>query len=154
AQQPLTINGTTAHIAAGQTVTLTLNGKAYTATVGSDGHWSVTLPPADLQVLADGQTLITASVPGISGTVSAEHTLSVLINTLPQATLDLPFGDGVLDTTEAGQNQIIRGSTGITGSGQQVTLTLGGKTYTGTVDANGNWHITLPSDDLRALPQG
>ncbi|KFW97528.1 Large repetitive protein, partial [Pectobacterium betavasculorum] len=42
AQQPLTINGTTAHIAAGQTVTLTLNGKAYTATVGSDGHWSVT----------------------------------------------------------------------------------------------------------------
>ncbi|ONK01025.1 hypothetical protein BSK71_21330, partial [Pectobacterium actinidiae] len=35
-----------------------------------------------------------------------------------------------------------------------VTLTLGGKIYTGTVDANGNWQITLPSGDLLALPQG
>ncbi|MDY4314628.1 Ig-like domain-containing protein [Pectobacterium actinidiae] len=154
AQQPLTINGTTANIAAGQTVTLTLNGKTYTATVGTNGNWSATLPPADLQALPDGQTLITASVPGINGTISTEHTLSVLINTLPQPIITLPFEDGVLDTAEAGQDQIIRGSTGITGSGQQVTLTLDGKIYTGTVDANGNWQITLPSGDLLALPQG
>ncbi|KFX20776.1 Ig-like domain-containing protein [Pectobacterium betavasculorum] len=154
AQQPLTINGTTAHIAAGQTVTLTLNGKTYTATVGSDGHWSVTLPPADLQALADGQTLITASVPGISGTVSAEHTLSVLINTLPQATLDLPFGDGILNASEAALDQVLTGNTGVTGSGQSVGITLGGENYTGTVDNNGNWLVTLPPNVLQALPEG
>ncbi|WP_431225851.1 hypothetical protein ACQ86O_27135 (plasmid) [Serratia sp. L9] len=47
--------------------------------------------------------------------------------TLPQATLDTPFGDGILNGTEAGQDQTLTGSTGVTTPGQTVTITLGAK---------------------------
>ncbi|PAA94890.1 Ig-like domain-containing protein, partial [Serratia fonticola] len=61
---------------------------------------------------------------------------------------------GILNGAEAGQSQTLTGTTGITTPGQSVTVTLGGKTYTGAVDANGNWSVTLPSADLQALPDG
>ncbi|MCV4940338.1 hypothetical protein OFC17_36745, partial [Escherichia coli] len=34
---------------AGQTVTLTVNGKSHSVTVGSDGTWQVTLPATEVQ---------------------------------------------------------------------------------------------------------
>ncbi|MFJ5468620.1 Ig-like domain-containing protein [Pectobacterium carotovorum] len=153
AGQPLTIDGTTANVAAGQTVTVTLNGKPYTTTTGADGKWSLNIPSADLLLLSDGSNTITASVQGISGnTVTANHTLDVHINTLPSITLTPPFADGVLNGTEAAQDQVIRGETGIIGRGQTVSLTIGGYYVTGTVDANGHWTITVPKSVLQNLP--
>lgn len=153
AGQPLTINGTTANVAAGQTVTVTLNGKPYTTTTGADGKWSVDIPSADLLVLSDGSNTLTASVQGVSGnTVTVNHTLDVHINTLPSITLTPPFTDGVLNAAEAAQDQVIRGETGISGRGQTVSLTIGGNYVTGTVDANGNWTVTIPKDILQSLP--
>ncbi|MEI7222047.1 Ig-like domain-containing protein [Pectobacterium carotovorum] len=153
AGQPLTIDGTTANVAAGQTVTVTLNGKPYTTTTGADGKWSLNIPSADLLLLSDGSNTITASVQGISGnTVTANHTLDVHINTLPSITLTPPFTDSVLNAAEAAQDQVIRGETGIIGRGQTVSLTIGGYYVTGTVDANGHWTITVPKSVLQNLP--
>ncbi|MDX6913730.1 Ig-like domain-containing protein [Pectobacterium carotovorum] len=153
AGQPLTINGTTANVAAGQTVTVTLNGKPYTTTTGTDGKWSVDIPSADLLLLSDGSNTLTASVQGVSGnTVTVNHTLDVHINTLPSITLTPPFTDGVLNAAEAAQDQVIKGETGISGRGQTVSLTIGGNYVTGTVDANGNWTVTIPKDVLQSLP--
>ncbi|WP_225087181.1 Ig-like domain-containing protein [Pectobacterium colocasium] len=154
AGQPLTVSGTTANVAAGQTVTVTLNGKTYTTTTGTDGKWSVDIPSADLLALTDGSNTITASVQGISGeTVTVNHTLDVHINTLPTITLTAPpFADGVLNAAEAAQDQVISGETGISGRGQTVGLTIGGNYVTGTVDANGNWTVTIPKDILQNLP--
>ncbi|MFJ5417164.1 Ig-like domain-containing protein [Pectobacterium carotovorum] len=153
AGQPLTINGTTANVAAGQTVTVTLNGKPYTTTTGADGKWSLDIPSADLLLLSDGSNTLTASVQGISGdTVTVDRTLDVHINTLPSITLTPPFADGVLNGAEAAQDQVIRGETGISGRGQTVSLTIGGNYVTGTVDANGNWTVTIPKDVLQSLP--
>ncbi|WP_310737295.1 Ig-like domain-containing protein [Pectobacterium carotovorum] len=153
AGQPLTIDGTTANVAAGQTVTVTLNGKLYTTTTGADGKWSLNIPSADLLLLSDGSNTITASVQGISGnTVTANHTLDVHINTLPSITLTPPFTDSVLNAAEAAQDQVIRGETGIIGRGQTVSLTIGGYYVTGTVDANGHWTITVPKSVLQNLP--
>ncbi|KFF66273.1 large repetitive protein [Pectobacterium brasiliense] len=153
AGQPLTIDGTTANVAAGQTVTVTLNGKPYTTTTGSDGKWSLDIPSADLLLLSDGSNTLTASVQGISGdTVTVDRTLDVHINTLPSITLTPPFADGVLNGVEAAQDQVIRGETGISGRGQTVSLTIGGNYVTGTVDANGNWTVTIPKDVLQSLP--
>ncbi|MCG5047062.1 Ig-like domain-containing protein, partial [Enterobacteriaceae bacterium 155047] len=50
AQADLTINGTST-AEAGQTVTVTLNGKNYSATVGADGSWTLDVPAADLAAL-------------------------------------------------------------------------------------------------------
>ncbi|MEQ9843634.1 Ig-like domain-containing protein [Pectobacterium brasiliense] len=153
AGQPLTIDGTTANVAAGQTVTVTLNGKPYTTTTGADGKWSLDIPSADLLLLSDGSNTLTASVQGISGdTVTVDRTLDVHINTLPSITLTPPFADGVLNGAEAAQDQVIRGETGISGRGQTVSLTIGGNYVTGTVDANGNWTVTIPKDVLQSLP--
>ncbi|WP_447879742.1 Ig-like domain-containing protein, partial [Serratia fonticola] len=86
--------------------------------------------------------------------VSGSHDLGVFIHSLPDATLNTPFGDGILNGTEAGQPQTLTGSTGITTPGQTVTVTLGGKTYTGTVDGSGNWSVSVPAADLQVLPDG
>ncbi|MEQ9887086.1 Ig-like domain-containing protein [Pectobacterium zantedeschiae] len=153
AGQPLTIDGTTANVAAGEIVTVTLNGKSYTATTGADGKWSVDIPSADLLALTDGSNTITASVQGISGeTVTVDHSLDVHINTLPSITLTPPFTDGVLNGAEAAQDQTISGETGISGRGQTVSLTIGGYYVTGTVDTNGHWTVTIPKDVLQNLP--
>ncbi len=47
AQQPLTVHGSTS-AEAGQTVTVTLGGKTYSATVANDGTWTLDVPAADL----------------------------------------------------------------------------------------------------------
>ncbi|MEH0888592.1 Ig-like domain-containing protein, partial [Enterobacter sp. UNJFSC 003] len=59
AQADLAISGTST-AEAGQTVTVSLNGKDYTATVGSDGTWTLSVPPADLAGLTDGSVTVTA----------------------------------------------------------------------------------------------
>ncbi|WP_447882235.1 Ig-like domain-containing protein, partial [Serratia fonticola] len=144
-----------ANLAVGTTVTVTLNGKTYTGTTLADGSWSVTVPAADLALLADGTTTVTVTAVDQAGNpVSGSHDLNVFIHSLPTATLNTPFGDGILNGAEAGQPQTLTGSTGITTPGQTVTVTLGGKTYTGTVDASGNWSATVPATDLQALPDG
>ncbi|WP_431223658.1 Ig-like domain-containing protein [Serratia sp. L9] len=125
---PLAINGTTANVDVGATVTVTLNGKTYTAQILADGSWTLQVPSADLQLLAEGSNSISASVTGHDGsTVTTTHNLDVYIHDLPQATIDTPFGDGILNGTEAGQDQTLTGSTGVTTPGQTVTVTLGAK---------------------------
>ncbi|MBR7370894.1 Ig-like domain-containing protein, partial [Klebsiella variicola] len=49
-----TLSGRVTGAAAGDTVSVTVGGKSYTATVGSDLKWSVTIPSADLQAFGDG----------------------------------------------------------------------------------------------------
>ncbi|BES83876.1 hypothetical protein PEC302110_09730 [Pectobacterium araliae] len=153
--QPLAISGNTANVPAGQTVTVTLNGKNYTTTVAVDGSWTLQIPSADLQLLSDGNATVTASV-NVAGSapVTDAHTLGVHIHTLPQPTIDTPFGNGSLNGTEALVSQTITGHTGISGAGQSVVVSLGGKSYTGTVDTAGNWKVTVPAADLQQLPEG
>ncbi|KGA35756.1 large repetitive protein [Pectobacterium brasiliense] len=153
--QPLAISGNTANVPAGQTVTVTLNGKNYTTTVAADGSWTLQIPSADLQLLSDGNATVTASINVAgSGAITDNHTLGVHIHTLPQPTIDTPFGNGSLNGTEALVSQTITGHTGISGTGQTVILSLGGKSYTGTVDTAGHWKVTVPAADLQQLPEG
>ncbi len=152
--QPLAISGNTANVPAGQTVTVTLNGKNYTTTVAADGSWTLQIPSADLQQLSDGNATISASVNVAGGTVTDAQTLGVHIHTLPQPTIDTPFGNGSLNGAEALVSQTITGHTGISGAEQTVILSLGGKSYTGTVDTAGNWKVTVPAADLQQLPEG
>ena len=75
---PLVISGTT-DAPAGQTVTITLNGKTYTATVQNDGTRSYTVGSADVTALADGGSyVINAQVSNaIGNSVSDNHTVTV-----------------------------------------------------------------------------
>ncbi|MBP2167601.1 hypothetical protein J2125_000793 [Erwinia toletana] len=155
AQSDLTISGSSNNVAEGTTVTVTLNNIAYTGTVDADGKWSIIVPTADLQVLPDGPLTVTAtSTDSNNNQVTSENTLNVAINTLPQPTLDTPFGDGVLSADEAQNPQTLSGTTGVIADGQQVFVTVGGVQYAALVDGQGNWTVTIPPATLQNLPDG
>nr|WP_318385038.1 Ig-like domain-containing protein [uncultured Enterobacter sp.] len=152
--QPLEVRGVTTVFGPAVSVIVQLNGKNYTAVVDSTGHWSATIPAADLAALSDGARVVTATVTLGTQTASDEHTLNVAINHLPDPVVNTPFIDGMLNAAERDVAQVITGNTGVSGGGQKVSVQFGGKTYTGAVDSDGNWSITVPVGDLQALPQG
>lgn len=155
AQDPLIISGTTLNVAEGAALTVVLNGVTYPTTVAADGSWSISVPAATLQGLPDGALQLTVTSTDAAGNpVTSTAGLTVAITDLPVVTTDLPFVDGTLNGQEAGSPQTLTGTTGVTGDGQTVNVVINGVTYSGTVDGNGNWSVSVPADALQALPQG
>lgn len=155
AESALTVNGVTANVAGGSTVTFTLGGVSYTSAVNADGSWSVTVPAADLAGLADGPQTAIASVTASSGiTYTSQDTLDVYITRVPSPTLQTPFTDGTLTHNEADIIQTLNGTTGELGNGQTVSVNLGGTDYAATVNSSGVWTLALDPQILQALPQG
>ncbi|MBC1316994.1 immunoglobulin-like domain-containing protein [Listeria booriae] len=108
----------------GATVTLTIGGTNYTGTV-SGGEYSITIPKQS------AGTVITA-------TESLNGKTSTSVNTtVTQGSVAAPTINGVKsdDTTVKG-----RGIPGAT-----VTVTIAGQERTATVDANGDYSVTIPA---------
>lgn len=155
AQQPLVISGQTTNVTTGNTVQVTVNNVTYTGLVAGDGSWTVSVPAGALAGVADGTLTVSATVNDATGTpVTTTAPLNVLVTTQPNATINTPFGDGVLNAADVGSDGTLTGSTGITGPGQSVTVNIGGTDYTGTVANNGSWSITIPSSVLQGLGEG
>ncbi|HAS0879899.1 TPA: Ig-like domain-containing protein [Enterobacter roggenkampii] len=151
--QPLTLTGkTTAE--AGQIVTVTLNGKNYNATVGSDGTWSVTLAADDVQALNEGNHTLTVNVSDKAGNGSSVTADFTVDTTAPVVTINTVAGDDILNTSEQGQAQIISGQTSGASAGDVVTVTVGGQSFTGVVLADGSWSVGVPASVLGALGEG
>ncbi|SER12738.1 Ig-like domain (group 3) [Rosenbergiella nectarea] len=139
---------------AGQEVTVSLNGKDYKTTVNAQGHWQVTVPAADLQALSDGQTTISASVTDKAGNgIDASHNVQVDLQA-PVITVDKVAGDDVINVTEHAQAQIISGSATGGEAGNNVVVTLAGKTYSTVLDAAGNWSVGVPASVIAGLQDG
>jgi ribosomal protein L21E len=141
----------------GDTVTLTVNGNTYTGTVDAGGLFSINVPGSALA--ADPDATIDASVSttdaaGNPGT--ATTTQSYAIDTtapVPTISVNSVTGDNVLNAAEAGGTVAITGTVGGEfNTGDTVTLTVNGNTYTGTVDAGGLFSINVPGSALAADP--
>lgn len=155
AQEPLIITGHTANVEAGSQLSLTINGQTFQATVGSGGAWSVVVPAAALAGLPDGPATVGVSVTDANGNlVNSSASLNVVVNNIPAITVDVPFNDGALNASEAVLTQTLNGTTGVSGNGQTVSVTIDGTRYSGTVDGNGNWSISLPAAVLQSFEQG
>ncbi|WP_213705044.1 Ig-like domain-containing protein [Enterobacter asburiae] len=153
AKSDLTVSGTTT-AEAGQTVTVSLNGKDYTTTVSADGSWTLNVPAADLAGLTDGSVTVTASVSDKAGNpASVDHNLAVDI-TAPAVTINTVAGDDVINLAEHGQAQIISGTATGAAAGDKVTVTIGGQTYTTVLDAAGNWSVGVPANVISGLSDG
>ena len=154
-QADLVITGTST-AEGGQTVTVTFNGKTYTGTV-AEGAWQVTVPVADLSELPENTTSVSysASVADAAGNSTTLPAVSLPANLFgPSITLDaLAVGD-VINITEAGAALTVSGSTGNVQANQIVTVTLAGKDYTTSVQANGTWTLNIPAADVAALTDG
>ncbi|EOD8855897.1 Ig-like domain-containing protein [Enterobacter hormaechei] len=151
--QPLTLTGKT-DAEAGQIVTVTLNGKNHTATVGSDGSWSVTLPASEVQALANGEHTLTVNVSDKAGNGSSVTADFTVDTAAPVVTINTVAGDDILNTSEQGQAQIISGQANGAAEGDVVTVTVGGKTFTGAVQADGSWSVGVPASVIGALGEG
>ncbi|HED3299331.1 TPA: Ig-like domain-containing protein [Citrobacter freundii] len=151
--QTLTLTGKT-NAEAGQILTVTLNGKNHTATVGSDGTWSVTLPASEVQELADGNHSLTVNVSDKAGNGSSTTANFTVDTSAPVVTIDTVAGDDVLNTSEQSQAQIISGKASGAAAGDVVTVTLGGQTFTGVVQADGSWSVGVPASVIGALGEG
>ena len=155
AAQPLIITGSSLNVAPDATITVLFNNQPYTAQAAADGRWSVIVPETALMSLTDGTTQLTVTAVDAAGNpVSATATLNVLINSLPEPAIVSTFGDGTLNAADITQAQTLSGATGVSGDGQTVSVTLNGNDYSGSVDADGNWSVTVPPEALAALTQG
>ncbi|ELR0678845.1 Ig-like domain-containing protein [Enterobacter hormaechei] len=151
--QPLTLTGKT-DAEAGQIVSVTLNGKNHTATVGSDGSWFVTLPASEVQTLANGEHTLTVNVSDKAGNGSSITADFTVDTAAPVVTINTVAGDDILNTSEQGQAQIISGQANGAAEGDVVTVTVGGKTFTGVVQADGSWSVGVPASVIGALGEG
>ena len=97
----LTVAGTSAG-AEDQILTLNVGGKDYTATVGTDGAWSVDVTAEDLKALAQGSVSLTANVSDAAGNAATQATASYVYDTVaPTVTMDVPemLTDGAATVT-------------------------------------------------------
>ena len=124
---PLPVISGTTTAENGQTVTVTLGGKSYTATA-SGGTWSVSVPSADAVLLNHGNTYaITASVSDKAGNAAAPDTNNgVLVNIAPP---DVPtvVSQSTLSTTPTitGLAQKLNGASPINlAAGDALTVVL------------------------------
>ncbi|WP_423220904.1 Ig-like domain-containing protein [Enterobacter roggenkampii] len=153
AKSDLTVSGTST-AEAGQTVTVSLNGKDYTTTVSADGSWTLNVPAADLAGLTDGSVTVTASVSDKAGNpASVDHNLTVDV-TVPAVTINTIAGDDVINVAEHSQAHVISGTATGAAAGDKVTVTIGGQTYTTVLDAAGNWSVGVPASVISGLSDG
>ncbi len=149
----LQISGTS-NQPAGTTITVTLNGQNYTATTDSNGNWSATVPASAVSALGEANYTVTANVTDSAGNSnSASH--NVLVNSaLPAVTINAVATDDIINDAESGNAQTISGQVTGAAQGDTVTVTLGGNTYTATVQANLSWSVSVPAADIQALGNG
>ncbi|MGX9827521.1 Ig-like domain-containing protein [Enterobacter roggenkampii] len=153
AKSDLTVSGSSS-AEAGQTVTVSLNGKDYTTTVSADGSWTLNVPAADVAALTDGSVTVTASVSDKAGNpASVDHTLTVDV-TVPAVTINTIAGDDVINVAEHSQAHVISGTATGAAAGDKVTVTIGGQTYTTVLDAAGNWSVGVPASVISGLSDG
>lgn len=149
------LRGSTGVAEEGQTVTVTLNGKTYTATVGADGSWQAAIPSADLLALQNGQQyVLSVSITDLAGNTTTSETRFTVNFDRPVLAVDDFTGDNVLNGSELATDQILSGTTQNIAAGTVVTVTLNGQNYYATVGGDGSWQVTIPSGDLQALANG
>ncbi|MBK5144272.1 Ig-like domain-containing protein, partial [Budviciaceae bacterium BWR-B9] len=152
-QSDVTVSGGSTHLQQGQTVTVTINNIDYTGTVGANGSWSVTVPAADVQALPQGSVAIAVSADDIAGN-PATASDSFTVDTQVNLTVGVVAGDDIINATEAGAPVVVSGTADVADSGQTVTVTLEGFSYTTTVQSDGNWSLSIPSADISTLTDG
>ncbi|WP_174769712.1 Ig-like domain-containing protein [Paraburkholderia bonniea] len=145
----------------GDRIELTLdNGQTYIGTVKADQTWSILIPANDLGSMRDGDHNVTVKVfasdpAGNLFETNVNNSFSVDLTppTFALAFFPLPFGE-TLNLIETFSSFSISGtSTGLP-EGTEVTVRIGGYSYTAFIGADRSWSITPTTFDLQRLPDG
>ncbi len=144
----------TGYFAANDIVTVYVNGKSYTGTTASDGSFKIDVAAADLA--ADKDTRIEAKVTGTGGdtaNAAQDYAVETTANAGKQTTLSIDpiTTDNFINAAEANGNINVTGkATGAFSTSDTVTLTINGKTYSGTPKSDGTFSIPVPAAELVA----
>ena len=111
---------------AGSTVSVTVDSAVYTTTA-TGGSWTVTVAALD-----DGTYTVSATATDAAGNESSQGTGSLTVDSTS------PTTPTVNSLTTSDTTPTVTGTAEINSS---ITITVGGNTYTGTTDGNGNWSI-------------
>lgn len=150
----IVVSGSVLNVEAGQSVTLSINGTDYTATVNDDLTWAVSLPSSAWTGVADGNLTINASVSSVEGNNAyASHDVTV-DHSAPTLTINTVAGDDIINASEHGQALEVTGSSSGLAGGEIITVSLNGKSYTTTVNADGSWGLSVAKADVAALQAG
>lgn len=149
----LVLSGSTTNVEENQTVTIIFGGKTYSATVDASGHWTATVPSADLGGLKDGDTSVQVSVTNVNGNSASAGREYSVDATAPTVSIEIVSDNNIINAAEAQQDLVINGVSDAE-AGQTVTVTLNGENYITTVQANGSWSVTVPSADVGAISDG
>ncbi|KAB2482090.1 Ig-like domain-containing protein, partial [Enterobacter hormaechei] len=152
--QNLIVTGSSDGLAAGTTLTVTVNGKTYAASVLADGTWSAAIPSADVSAWPEGTVKISVTGDSAAGNpITISHDVTVDLTTVA-ISINALATDDVINAAEKGADLVLSGVTTNVEAGQTVTISLNGRIYTTTVDDSGNWTYTVPSADLAGLKDG
>ena len=136
---------------AGDLVSFTLNGHAYSAAVKASGDWSVSVAGSDLaRATGIHATLVAHDAAGNSASVVADHAYTVDV-TPPVATLtiDTVADDDVINLEESKVNQTVSGTAaGEFRAGDIVSFELNDVIYSAAVAADGKWSVAVAGSDL------
>ncbi|MFT7007240.1 MAG: hypothetical protein ACJAXJ_001754, partial [Colwellia sp.] len=124
-----------------------------TATVQSNGTWSVDIVDTDLA--DNGSNTLSATQADVAGNVSAAGIQVIMVDTTVVATVTLVAeitSDDIINATESGTTIAITGTVaGDFQTGDTVTLTVNGNSsYTAAVAADGSFSIDVSGSDLAA----
>ncbi|MCG8711086.1 Ig-like domain-containing protein, partial [Brenneria sp. 4F2] len=140
----------------GDTVTVTVGGQTYPATVTTDAdggkNWNVNVPGSVLA--GNGSVTATVTTTDAAGnTTTADANRGYSVDTVaPEAsiTIDNITADNVVNAAESGQSISVTGQTGgNVQPGDTVTVTVGNETYQTTVNGDGtSWSVNVPGSVL------
>ncbi|MDR7342403.1 hypothetical protein J2X14_000791 [Pantoea alhagi] len=148
-----------ADVAVGENVTVEAFGQRWQATVGNDRVWSLQIPASNILAFPDGDALISAMVNTLQGAQRfAEKTVTLQAGRgneySARIDVDTVADKAILNAIVAEDNLSFSGRTYNVASGKTVTVTLNDQDYTTLVQPGGIWRITVPNEDIQALPDG
>lgn len=131
-------------------ITLYVDGVAHgTVLCTLIGTTQVTASPS----LADGVHSITYTETDSFGNTSDQSpSLSITVDTVapatPTITIDSVTSDNTINVSEASGNVTITGKVTNANTGDTITLTINSQTYTATIDASGNFSVSVAGSNL------
>ncbi|WP_305812674.1 retention module-containing protein [Photobacterium leiognathi] len=137
----------------GDTVTITVNGKDYTTTVGKGGSWTVDVDGSDLVENGDNPihaTVTTCDGAGHCATANNDKGYDIDTDINADITITVIAEDDVINEAEAEGKVSISGTVGgDVKEGDTVTLTLDGKEIgTATVEKDANGKLVWTATDI------
>jgi hypothetical protein len=133
----------TGEIGAG--ITFVIGAATYQTTVDATGNWTVTIPnSAPLDEGVNNYTITEKDLAGNTTQVTGSVTVDTQAPTLADNGLTTATDSGLSNADNVTNNKTPAfEGTGETGAG--ITFVIGAATYQTTVDATGNWTVTIPN---------